>query len=149
MQARLLCSAMSIFVLVAASSAYAAPVTDPNFPGVVCETIQVPMRDGTLLSTDKYSPASGGRLPVVMLRNPYGHLLGSGCFKGLLAPAVAVMAQHGYYGLAQECRGTDQSQGPFREMVQEAQDGVDAIEWAAAQPWSTGKVGTTSGSYLR
>ena len=33
-------------------------------------------------------------------------------------------------------------------MVQEAQDGVDAIEWAAAQPWSTGKVGTTSGSYL-
>jgi len=33
-------------------------------------------------------------------------------------------------------------------MVQEAQDGYDAIEWAAVQPWSSGKVGTTSGSYL-
>lgn len=141
----LLRSALSAIVLAAASSAYA--VTDPNFPGVVCDTIQAPMRDGTLLSTDKYSPASGGRLPVVMLRNPYGHLIGSGCFKGLGA-TLAVLAQHGYHGLAQECRGTDQAQGPFREMVQEAQDGVDAIEWAAAQPWSNGKVGTTSGSYL-
>jgi hypothetical protein len=33
-------------------------------------------------------------------------------------------------------------------MVQEAQDGYDAIEWAGTQPWSTGKVGTTGGSYL-
>ncbi len=106
------------------------------------------MRDGTLLATDKYSPMAGGKLPVVMLRNPYGQILGSGCFVGLLAPGIAPFAQQGYYALAQECRGTSRSQGPFREMVQEAQDGYDAIEWAAAQPWSTGKVGTTSGSYL-
>ncbi len=141
-------AALAAIATLAAYSTSAAPVTNPNFPGVVCETIQVPMRDGTLLSTDKYSPTTGGRLPVVMLRNPYGHLLGSGCFVGQLAPSVAVMAQHGYHGLAQECRGTDLSQGHFKAMTQEAQDGVDAIEWAGAQPWSTGKVGMTSGSYL-
>ena len=33
-------------------------------------------------------------------------------------------------------------------MRQEANDGYDAIEWAARQPWSTGKVGTFSGSYV-
>jgi putative CocE/NonD family hydrolase len=125
----------------------AAPVTSPNFPGVVCETIYVPMRDGTLLATDKYSPAGSGKYPVVMARNPYGRLIGGGCFVGLGA-SLAVFAQNGYVALAQEARGTYRSQGPFREMVQEAQDGYDAIEWAGVQPWSTGKVGTTSGSYL-
>ena len=33
-------------------------------------------------------------------------------------------------------------------LVQEANDGYDAVEWAAAQPWSNGKVGTTGGSYV-
>src|SRR2546422_10745051 len=112
MSARFMRAAVAAHVV--ALAANAAPVTNPGFPGVVCETIQVPMRDGTLLSTDKYSPTSGGRLPVVMMRNPYGHLLGSGCFVGQLAPAVATLAQHGYHGLAQECRGTDLSQGHFK-----------------------------------
>jgi len=128
-------------------AAAAAPVTSPSFPGVVCETIWVPMRDGTLLATDMYSPSTQGQYPVILARNPYGRFIGSGCFNGLGA-GVAGFAQHGYVALAQEVRGTSRSQGPFREMVQEAKDGYDAIEWAAAQPWSTGKVGTTSGSYL-
>ena len=131
-----------------AAVAGAAPITNPAFPGVVCETIQVPMRDGTLLATDKYSPEGGsGQSPVIMARNPYGRGIGGGCFQGLGA-SVAGFAQHGYIALAQECRGTNRSQGPFREMVQEARDGFDAIEWAGTQSWSTGKVGTTSGSYL-
>jgi putative CocE/NonD family hydrolase len=105
------------------------------------------MRDGTLLATDMYSPAAQGKYPVIMARNPYGRGIGGGCFQGLGA-TVAGFAQHGYIALAQEVRGTFRSQGAFREMVQEAQDGYDAIEWASVQPWSTGKVGTTSGSYL-
>jgi len=140
------------FVLVAVMlpvAAFAQQVTSPSFPGVVCETIQVPMRDGTLLATDMYSPspATSGKYPVIMLRNPYGRAIGGGCFNGLGAD-IAGFAQYGYIALAQEVRGTYRSQGPFREMVQEARDGYDAIEWAAAQPWSTGKVGLTSGSYL-
>jgi len=134
--------------------AAADPVTSPDFPGVVCETVRVPMRDGTLLATDKYSPAAGGTYPVILLRDPYTRSFGGGCFKGIgggaLGPAssLAVFAQNGYAALVQEVRGTNRSQGAFREMVQEAQDGYDAIEWAGTQPWSTGKVGTTSGSYL-
>jgi putative CocE/NonD family hydrolase len=125
----------------------AATITSPAFPGVVCETIQVPMRDGTLLATDKYSPDRAGKYPVILLRNPYGRAIGGGCFGGLGA-SIAAFAQHGYIGLAQEVRGTYRSQGVFHAMVQEARDGYDAIEWAGTQSWSTGKVGTTSGSYL-
>ncbi len=138
---------LALSLVLGAVLAAARAETNPNFPGVVCETIQVPMRDGTLLTTDKYSPTSGGRLPVIMLRNPYGHLIGTGCFKGL-GGSLAPLVQHGYHALAQECRGTSTAHGPFREMVQEAQDGYDAIEWAGTQTWSTGKVGMTSGSYL-
>jgi uncharacterized protein len=134
--------------LLVGGTAFAAPVTSPDFPGVTCETIMIPVRDGTLLATDKYTPAAAsGRYPVIMMRNPYGRALGSGCFNGLGAP-LATFAQNGYVGLAQEVRGTNRSQGSFNIMLQEAQDGYDAIEWAAVQPWSTGKVGTTSGSYL-
>src|SRR2546421_6980460 len=96
----------ALLTVLAATSVAAAPVTNPNFPGVVCETIQVPMRDGTLLATDKYSPTGGGKLPVIMARNPYaGPLLRGGCFSGLGA-SLAPFAQNGYYALAQECRGT-------------------------------------------
>jgi putative CocE/NonD family hydrolase len=139
-------------VLVVPSVMVAAPVTSPKYPGVVCEDIFVPMRDGTLLATSKYSPQTPGKYPVIIIRDPYTRGFGGGCFSGIgggaLGPALPDFAQHGYVGLAQQVRGTNQSQGPFREMVQEAQDGYDAIEWAAAQPWSTGKIGTTSGSYL-
>src|SRR5689334_18044938 len=71
-----------------------AQVTSPQFPGVICEEVRVPMRDGTLLTTDVYLPSSPGRYPVVMQRDPYGRLLGNGCFAGLSA-GVAPFAQQG------------------------------------------------------
>ena len=126
----------------------AAMVAATPARAMTCHTEWAPMRDGTLLATDVYLPDAPGRYPVVMLRNPYARALGGGCFNGFINGSISPFADHGYVALTQEARGTNRSQGPFREMVQEAQDGYDAIEWAAAQPWSTGKVGTTSGSYL-
>lgn len=130
--------------------AASGPVTSPDYPGITCQVLQVPMRDGTLLSTVTYMPAGDGPFPVVMQRNPYQFGLGSfDCFQpGSLGTNLPVLAQNGYVAMDQAVRGTYRSQGSFRAMTQEAQDGYDAIEWAAAQPWSTGKVGTTSGSYL-
>ena len=126
----------------------AAMVAATPARAMTCHTEWAPMRDGTLLATDVYLPDAPGRYPVVMLRNPYARAFGGGCFNGFINGSISPFADHGYVALTQEARGTNRSQGPFREMVQEAQDGYDAIEWAAAQPWSTGKVGTTSGSYL-
>src|SRR6266850_4499905 len=115
--------------------------------GVTCHTEFAPMRDGTLLATDVYLPAAPGRHPVIMQRTPYGLRLGHGCFVGTSA-SVAFWAEHGYVGLTQDVRGTFRSQGVFRPIFQEQADGYDAVEWAAAQAWSNGKVGMAGSSYF-
>lgn len=115
--------------------------------GVTCHTEYAAMRDGTLLATDVYLPATPGRYPVIMQRTPYGLRLGHGCFEGL-SGNMAFWAEHGYVGLTQDVRGTFRSEGVFRPMFQEQADGYDAVEWAAAQPWSTGQVGMTGASYF-
>jgi putative CocE/NonD family hydrolase len=61
---------------------------------------------------------------------------------------MAFWAENGYVGITQDARGTFRSQGTFRPIVQEQEDGYDAIEWAAAQPWSNGKVGLAGTSYF-
>ncbi len=45
-------------------------------------------------------------------------------------------------------RGRFASEGRFYGFVNEGPDGYDTIEWAAAQPWSDGQVGTFGASYL-
>ena len=116
--------------------------------GVTCETVRVPMRDGVMLATDVYRPAAPGRYPVIMLRTPYGLRLGQGCFAPGLSAGMAYWAEHGYAAVSQDARGTFRSEGEFRPIVQERDDGYDAVEWAAAQPWSNGRVAMTGGSYM-
>jgi putative CocE/NonD family hydrolase len=56
--------------------------------------------------------------------------------------------QAGYTVVAQDVWGRFASEGIFNPHRQETSDGLDAFAWAAAQPWSTGVVGTFGGSYL-
>ncbi len=116
--------------------------------GVTCETVMVRMRDGVRLATDVYRPAAPGRYPVIMLRTPYGLRLGQGCFAPGLSAGMAFWAEHGYVAVSQDARGTFRSEGEFRPIFQERDDGYDAVEWAAAQPWSDGRVAMTGGSYM-
>jgi uncharacterized protein len=115
--------------------------------GITCRTEFVPMRDGTMLATDIYLPSTPGRYPVVLQRTPYGLVLGHGCFSGISGD-LAYWAEHGYVALNQDSRGTFRSQGTFEPFFEEQRDGYDAVEWAAAQPWSTGKVAMTGVSYF-
>ena len=48
---------------------------------------------------------------------------------------------------SQDVRGRYDSDGEFMPYRNEGRDGYDTIEWAAAQPWSTGDVGTFGLSY--
>ena len=131
-----------------AAVAGAAPITNPAFPGVVCETIQVPMRDGTLLATDKYSPEGGsGQYPVIMARSPLQPGERRRLFPGTWAPSSR----------GSRSMGTSPGPGmPGNEPVAGALpgNGAGGPGWirrdrvGGTQSWSTGKVGTTSGSYL-
>ena len=57
-------------------------------------------------------------------------------------------AARGFAVVVQDCRGREDSEGEWIPFVHEDEDGYDTIEWAAAQPWSNGKVGMYGGSYL-
>jgi len=103
-------------------------------------TMMVPMRDGVKLATDVYRPSGEGRFPVLLYRTPYN--------KAGAKREAELFAGRGYVVLAQDCRGRYASEGEFYPFVNEGVDGYDAIEWAAAQPWSNGKVGTIGASYL-
>lgn len=118
-----------------------------NKAGVSCHTEYVRMRDGVLLATDVYLPPAPGRHPVILQRTPYGLRLGHGCFERT-SGQMAYWAEHGYVGVNQDARGTFRSQGTFQPIVQEQADGYDAVEWAAAQPWSNGRVGMSGASYF-
>ena len=112
---------------------------------VVEKDIPVAMRDGTILRTDVYRPAEGGPFPVIMQRTPYNKETAS---LSLQQTDVFRAVRRGYAVVNQDVRGRYRSDGTFHPFHQETNDGYDAIEWAAAQPWSTGKVGMFGTSYV-
>jgi uncharacterized protein len=131
----------------------AEPAVEPSVPvvkdGVNCQTAMVPARDGTKLYTEIYRATAtvdpSARLPVMLTRSPYARAYGEGCFS---RAGLQDLARRGYIGVYQSSRGTGSSEGVFRTLFQERADGVDAIAWAASQPWSNGRIGMTGGSYL-
>lgn len=102
----------------------------------------IEMRDGTRLRADVYRPAVGGPFPVLLIRNPYGEQM-----MRALAPVVPAI-EAGFAVVIQHCRGTGTSDGEFVPFENEAEDGVDTVEWCARQPWSNGDVGMYGASYL-
>jgi putative CocE/NonD family hydrolase len=132
-------SALTAAALLAASAAPAASQ-------VTCSVVMASMRDGVKLATEVYRPTAGGRYPVILQRGPYNGVPAG--FSNCAQPASSALAAQGYVVLLQDVRGTYRSEGQFRPVVQEGDDSYDAVEWAARQPWSTGKVGMMGVSYL-
>ncbi|MGW0583009.1 CocE/NonD family hydrolase [Streptomyces sp. NPDC002920] len=103
--------------------------------------VMVPMRDGVRLRTDIFRPAGPGPYPVLLQRYPYTPR------DGISAMFAQIIARQGYAVIVQSCRGRYGSEGEFYPFVPDVEDGYDAVEWAAAQPWSNGKVGMWGMSY--
>ena len=101
----------------------------------------VQMRDGTLLAANVYRPRRDGRYPVIVLRTPYLKTERATVERGRSAVA------HGYVFVVIDVRGRGESQGEFVPYRYDGPDGYDAVEWAARQPWSSGKIGTIGKSY--
>ena len=106
--------------------------------------VMVPMRDGTRLATDVVRPDAPGRFPVLINRGPYG----KDSYLDNPDHSIWFFPRNGYVLLSQDVRGRFDSEGEYNPLFQEALDGYDTVEWAARQPWSTGRVATTGQSYL-
>ncbi|MDE0362769.1 MAG: CocE/NonD family hydrolase [Rhodospirillaceae bacterium] len=129
-----------------------------QYPGVTCQVVESPMRDGTILRgflylPDRGSRASGAdleRYPAIIERSPYGHISKHACFQASLAAMAdfaGQYAQAGYAYLMQATRGTYISDGRFSPFAQERADGYDTISWVTSQPWCNGEVGARGPSY--
>jgi putative CocE/NonD family hydrolase len=97
-------------------------------------------RDGVTLRADVYRPDADGRFPVLLERTPYNKF--SNIDTGLKGAA------RGYVVILQDVRGRNASDGDWYPFKFESADGYDSVEWAAALPYSNGKVGMIGGSYV-
>lgn len=122
--------------ILAAASALAQA---PRHSVVADELVMVPMRDGVELATTIVRPDAPGEFPVLMSRLPYG--------RADMRPMANGLAPFGFVFILQDTRGRFDSGGDWHPFLHEKEDGHDAIEWAAAQEWSSGEVFMIGGSY--
>ena len=133
--------------------------------------VPITMDDGVVLRADVFRPDDDGRYPVIMTHGPYAKWL---AFQdGFARQWANLEAEHpdavagssnlyqnwetvdpekwvpdGYVVIRVDSRGAGRSPGYLDIFSpRETHDYYLCIEWAAAQPWSTGKVGLLGVSY--
>ncbi len=134
--------------------------------------VPIKMDDGVVLRADVYRPLSEGRYPVIMTLGPYTKGLAfqdifyKGSWDNMVGkyPEIAEGSSNkyqnwevvdpekwvpdGYVCIRVDSRGAGHSPGVMEVWSpQERKDYYACIEWAAAQPWSNGKVGLNGISY--
>ncbi len=128
--------------------------TDASGPRYECEVrwdVRIPVRDGLELSANVWLPvATAGagqeRFPVILEMIPYGK---DNWRRNADTARGEWLAARGFALCRLDVRGTGSSPGVALDEYTEAetQDGYDAVEWLAAQPWCTGSVGMWGISY--
>ena len=103
--------------------------------------LMVPMRDGVRMATDLYLPRGDGPHPCILGRTPYNK-----CNPGF-SKLVGAWNSRGWALVIQDVRGRGDSEGKFEPHRHDGVDGHDAVEWIAAQPWSSGDVVVQGASY--
>ncbi len=118
--------------------------------------VMVTMRDGVRLNTQIYAPATANeKLPILMLRTPYG--IGDATPTQLSAAMPEVFAD-GYVVVRQDIRGRFKSEGQFvmlrqprdpkdSKAIDESTDTYDTIEWLLKNTSNNGRVGMAGTSY--
>ncbi|HEX2216798.1 MAG TPA: CocE/NonD family hydrolase [Xanthobacteraceae bacterium] len=133
--------------------------------------VPIPMDDGIVLRADVFRPIVDGRYPVIMNHVPYGK--GLSFQEGFKSAWDRMVEAHpdvpanstnqyqnweavdpekwvpeGYACVRVDSRGSGRSPGYLDVWSpRETKDFYDCIEWAAAQPWSNGKIGLNGISY--
>ncbi len=134
--------------------------------------VAIPMDDGVVLRADVFRPLAEGRYPVLLSYGPYGKGL---AFQEGYRTAWEIMSRDnpdavsgttngyanwetvdpekwvpdGYVCVRVDSRGAGRSPGYLcNNDARETRDIHLCIEWAAAQPWCTGKVGMNGISYF-
>lgn len=146
-------------------------VTVKPFPMQIDWDVPIEMDDGLVARADVFRPLGDGRYPVLISYGPYGKGLH---FEDGYKTAWDIMARdfpdtvantsniyqnwevvdpekwvpHDYVCVRVDSRGCGRTPGVIdHHSPRETRDFFECIEWAAAQPWSNGKVGLAGISY--
>jgi predicted acyl esterase len=138
---------------------------------IIERDVPIPCDDGLILRGDVFRPDDGKPAPVIMALGPYGKgveysdgyaaqwnwLISTypdilpGSTKSYMTWETVdpeTWVPWGYAVVRIDSRGAGRSPGLLDMLSpREVRDYHDAIEWAAAQPWSTGRVGLNGISY--
>jgi hypothetical protein len=106
--------------------------------------VMITARDGIKLGTDIYRPAQNGspvegKFPTLLERTPYNKDGGAG--------TANFFVPRGYVVVVQDVRGRYKSEGHWRPIADDPNDGFDTAKWIGEQPWSDGSIGTMGTSY--
>src|SRR5262249_24495510 len=97
---------------------------------VVVRTETIAARDGTKLAAAIYRPAKdkarvAGKSPTLLVRTPYGKDRAGD------ADAAKWFAARGYAVVVNDCRGRYGSEGKWRMLLDDPNDGADVVKWIA------------------
>jgi predicted acyl esterase len=133
--------------------------------------VGIPMDDGLVVRADVFRPPGGGRHPAILSYGPYGKGLhfedlygdqwrrmvdehpdvpsgSSNRYQNWEVVDPEKWVPDGYACVRVDSRGAGRSPGVLDVWsAREARDLYACIEWAAAQPWCSGKVGLSGISY--
>ena len=118
--------------------------TVTNFPREIelLDPVFIEMSDGVRLAAKIWLPKDAGDdpVPAILEYLPYRRSDGTSERDELTHPYTA---GHGYACIRVDMRGSGDSEGVMlgEYLKQEQDDALEVIDWIAAQPWSTGKVG--------
>jgi putative CocE/NonD family hydrolase len=133
--------AIHLLATVCVAFLLAAHATNAQTYQVTVErNVPAKMRDDVILRADVYRPKAEGKFPVLLTRTPYD--------KQWQLEFALKAVQRGYVVIAQDTRGQFHSEGEWYPFKHESEDGYDTVEWAAALPYSNGKVGMFGASYV-
>ena len=110
------------------------------------EVIKIPMRDGKTLAADLYLPNTDDSFPVILIQTPYNKNFYR--TRGLPLGINQQLNTSAYAFVILDWRCRFASLDACNPQATGGEDGYDAVEWIAAQPWCTGKIGTLGPSAL-
>jgi len=111
--------------------------------GIKQENVSLTTRDGIRLDADLYRPETSEKLPILLMRQPYGRAIAS----TVVYAHPRWYASQGYIVVIQDVRGRGSSEGEFQLFANEIADGIDTLNWLVQLPGSTGEIGMYGFSY--
>ncbi|EGU75009.1 hypothetical protein FOPG_16582 [Fusarium oxysporum f. sp. conglutinans race 2 54008] len=140
-------------------------VDEESFPYIFEQNATVPLKAGDgLVRLNVYRPKGVDKVPVLVTYGPYGKDIWYQDFhpksfsevnpqhksqhSAWETPDPGFWTKHGYAVVRADERGLGQSTGKLDTMSRGTSEAFfDVVEWAAEQPWSSGKVGLLGISY--